>query len=87
MLSLLIIFMLFGTLLPLVQKMQQTLYDKSLRLTAFETMYEAAKEIRATGADSGERTVNKVVFSWEYDSQLCVSYKTYRLLPETVCQK
>ncbi|MCM3611252.1 hypothetical protein M4S82_08275 [Planococcus sp. MERTA32b] len=85
MLSLLIIFMLFGTLLPTVQKMQQTLDDKQLRAAAFETLHEAAKTIKAYGAVRGERTVNGVVFSWDYGSDLCVRYKNYRSLEETIC--
>lgn len=87
MLSLMIIFMLFGTLLPLMQKMQQTLDDKQLRATAYETMHEAAKTIRATGASSGQRTVNHTVFAWEFEDGLCVSYKNYRLQPVTVCEE
>ncbi|MFD1030712.1 hypothetical protein [Metaplanococcus flavidus] len=85
MLSLLIIFMLFGTLLPLMQKMHQTLDDKQLRTIAFETMHEAAKTIQATGKDFGTRTVNSTVFSWEYGTKLCVDYENYRHLPETIC--
>lgn len=85
MLSLLIIFMLFGTLMPTMQKMQQTLDDKQLRATAFETLHEAAKTIKAYGAIQGERTVNGVVFSWDYHSKLCVQYKNYRSSQEIIC--
>lgn len=85
MLSLLIIFMLFGTLLPTMQKMQQTLDDKQLRATAFETLHEAAKIIKAYGEIQGVRTVNGVIFSWDYHSELCVRYKNYRSLQETIC--
>lgn len=85
MLSLLIIFMLFGTLLPTMQKMQGTLDDKQLRATAYETMHEAAKTIKANGLPAGKRTVNNVLFTWEYGSDLCVAYKNYRSLPVTVC--
>lgn len=85
MLSLLIIFMLFGTLMPTMQKMQQTLDDKQMRTTAFETLHEAAKTIKAYGATQGNRTVNGVVFSWDYHSELCVRYKNYRSSQETIC--
>ncbi|WP_422123164.1 hypothetical protein DHX103_15760 [Planococcus sp. X10-3] len=77
--------MLFGTLLPLMQKMHGTLDDKQMRATAYETMHEAAKTILATGRDSGERTINGTVFSWNYDTALCVEYKNYRDTPETIC--
>lgn len=86
MLSLLIIMMLFGTLLPIMQKMQGTLADKQLRLTAYETMHEAAKTIKATGVSSGRRTVNSVQFNWEYSSGLCVVYTDYKSKPVTICE-
>ena len=86
MLSLMIIFMLFGTLMPLMQKMQQTLDDKQLRATAYETMHEAAKTIRSSGASSGRRTMNGSVFEWEFEAGLCVHYKNYLLQPVTLCE-
>lgn len=85
MLSLLIIFMLFGTLLPLMQKMHGTLNDKEMRLTGYETLHEAAKRIQANGEISGVRTVNGTLYSWTYGEQLCVEYGNYRSLPEIVC--
>lgn len=87
MVSLLIITMLFGTLVPTMQKMHQSLESKQLRGTAYETMHEAAKVILSTGASSGERTVNEVLFKWEYGSELCVSYLDYRLSPVTICER
>ncbi|HSJ36609.1 MAG TPA: hypothetical protein VK945_00170 [Planococcus sp. (in: firmicutes)] len=86
MLSLMIIFMLFGTLLPLMQKMQQTLDDKQMRTTAYETMHEAAKTIRATGESYGQRTVNGTVYAWEFETSLCVNYENYRSMPVTLCE-
>lgn len=85
MLGLLIIFMLFGTLMPTMQKMHQTLDDKQLRVTAYETLHEAARTIKGTGSSEGARTINNVVFSWSYDTDLCVVYKNYRSMMETVC--
>ncbi|TAA70667.1 hypothetical protein [Planococcus salinarum] len=85
MLSLMIIFMLFGTLLPLMQKMQQTLDDKQMQATAYETMHEAARTILATGSSSGRRAVNGTIYTWEFNSELCVSYNNYRFMPVTVC--
>ncbi|QHJ71468.1 hypothetical protein [Planococcus halotolerans] len=85
MLGLLIIFILFGTLMPTMQKMHQTLDDKQLRVTAYETLYEAARIIKRNGSAEGERTVNDVVFSWRYSTNLCVVYRNYRSTMETVC--
>ncbi|WP_033541940.1 hypothetical protein [Planococcus sp. CAU13] len=87
MLSLLIIMMLFGTLVPTFQKMQETLHEKQLQLTAYETMHDAAKIIKATGAVSGQRIVNGVQFSWVYGTGLCVSYENYRLSQVMLCEE
>ncbi|WP_203333016.1 hypothetical protein [Planococcus beigongshangi] len=86
MLSLLLITMLFGTLVPVMQKMQGSLDDKQLRLTAYETMHEAAKTVKASGAASGKRTVNSVEFIWEYGGSLCVMYTDHRGNPVTLCE-
>lgn len=86
MLSLMIIFMLFGTLMPLMQKMQQTLDDKQLRMAAYETMHEAAKTIHASGVTSGQRMVNGTLFVWVFDEGLCVNYSDYRSEQVMLCE-
>lgn len=87
MLSLLIIFMLFGTLMPLMQKMQQTLHDKQMRMIAYETMHEAAKTIHAKGLSDGQRMVNGTLFAWEFETRLCVNYTDYREEQVTICEE
>lgn len=85
MLSLSIIFMLFGALLPLLHDMQQSIHYKKERAAAFETMHEAAKTMAATGETSGSRTVNETVYTWEFAENLCVSFLDYRQQEETIC--
>lgn len=73
--------------MPLMQKMLETLHDKQLRLTAYETMHEAAKIIDATGLAKGQRMVNGTLYSWEFDTGLCVIYPNYREEQVAVCEE
>lgn len=85
MLSLFILFLLFGTLLPTMQQLQQSLHTKRERMIAYETLHEAAKEIRSLDIPSGERLVNGVSYRWELSDQLCVSYKSYDEAVKSIC--
>lgn len=85
MLSLLIVFMLFGTLLPTMQKMHQTLDDKHLQAAAYETLHEAAKMMKIYGSASGKRSVNNVDYLWVYSTDLCVHYENNRAEPKIIC--
>ncbi|MGO1059084.1 hypothetical protein ACTL32_08150 [Planococcus sp. FY231025] len=77
--------MLFGTLLPMMQQLQQSLHLKRERMIAYETMHEAAKEMAATDSRQGERTVNGRTYSWDMLEQLCVEYDDYRNRRQRVC--
>ena len=79
------LFMLFGTLLPVMQQLQQSIHLKKERMTAFETLHEGAKEMRAFGSAAGERRVNGVVYRWEMAEQLCVHYENYKQAEKTIC--
>lgn len=79
------LFMLFGTLLPMMQQLQQSLHLKRERLIAFETLHEAAKEIAATGNVRGERMVNGNSYRWEMLERLCVEYEDFRTSSHRVC--
>lgn len=79
------LFMLFGTLLPVMQQLQQSLHLKRERMVAYETMHEAAKEMAATENRHGARTVNGRVYSWEMLDRLCVEYDDYRDQRQRVC--
>jgi hypothetical protein len=85
MLSLVMVFVLFGTLLPALQGMHQTIQLKKERVAAFETMHEGAIEMQSEHSDHGMRTVNGVEFHWQMDEDLCVSYNNYRGTPTAIC--
>lgn len=79
------LFMLFGTLLPMMQQLQQSLHLKRERMVAYETLHEAAKEIAATGNVRGERTVNGSAYRWELLERLCVEYEDFRMRSHREC--
>jgi hypothetical protein len=85
MLSLFMLFMLFGTLLPVMQQLQQSAHLKKERMIAYETLHEGAKEIRFLQNTSGERQVNGVVYRWEMAEQLCVRYENYKRDEKIIC--
>lgn len=85
MLSLFILFMLFGTLLPTMQQLQQSLHLKRERMIAYETLHEAAKEIGSMDTASGRRLINGVAYSWELSDRLCVEYVSYNEKEKTIC--
>ncbi len=87
MLSLAMLFMLFGTLLPMMQHLQQSLHAKKERLVAFETLHEAAIEIKGYGSVIGERQAGGIRYRWEMTDKLCVFYDDYRNSPTQECLK
>ena len=78
MLSLAMLFMMFGTLLPMMQGLQQSLHAKKERLVAYETLHEAAIEIAGFGIAKGERKAAGTLYRWEMAEQLCVYYDDFR---------
>ena len=72
------LFMMFGTLLPIMQGLQQSLHAKKERLIAYETLHEAARELAGYSVASGERKAGGSLYRWEMGEQLCVYYSDYR---------
>lgn len=83
--SLFIAFSIFGTLLPAMQQMHESLELKRERVNAYETLHEAAKEMKQSGKVSGMRRVDTVLYEWKSAPELCVSYHTYQRQRETIC--
>lgn len=81
------VFVLFGTLLPILQGMHEKLELKKERVTAFDTMHEGAVEMKARHTSAGSRTINGIVYKWEMEDSLCVSYTTFNGVPTTICLK
>lgn len=84
MLSLFMVFLIFGSLLPLAHDMQVRLELKKERLAAYETLHEAAKTIAATGIIEGQRSVNGTLYSWQADGH-CVDYVDFQGKQERLC--
>ena len=75
-LTLTIIVIVFGTLLPLATKMTSTLHYKKISMYAVETMYHGAILYKSNGKAKGKREIEGVHFDWIITDQLiCVSYQ------------
>lgn len=79
------LFMMFGTLLPVMQGLQQSLHGKKERLAAYETLHEAAIEVAGFGAARGERKAAGTLYRWEIAEQLCVYYDDFRNEQQKEC--
>ncbi|WP_251047653.1 hypothetical protein [Planococcus sp. ISL-110] len=79
------IFIIFGSLLPVMLSVQQSLQMKKERVSAYETLHEAAREINSTGSVQGQRTVNGIVYNWQMADRLCVDYADYQGKKEQLC--
>lgn len=84
MLSLSIVFLLFGFLVPLMHGMHISLQLKKERVAAYETLYEGAQLVES-GIINGRRTAEGVQFTWELTDRLCVRYKNFRNEAEELC--
>ncbi len=85
MVSLSIIFVIFGSLLPVMIGAQHSLHVKKERVNAFETLHEAAREWNATGKMQGQRTVNGIFYQWQMSDELCVEYMDYKKHRRQLC--
>ena len=75
-LTVVIIFTICGTLIPVSSHMKSTLYNKKLELHASETALEAAKQIRVENVSKGTHRIDHVDYFWSYDGvQLCVEFE------------
>lgn len=79
------LFIIFGTLLPMMQQLQHSLHLKKEQLVAYETLHEAAKQVLDIGTASGVRRVNGSTYRWEMGQQLCVHYEDFRAQTRSVC--
>lgn len=85
MVSLFMVFIIFGSLLPVMLSVQQSLHVKKERVSAYETLHEAAREISSAGSVHGQRTVNGTIYSWEFSDRLCVDYADYQGKQKQLC--
>lgn len=74
-LTILIIFTVAGSLIPLSYHMKTTLYKQKLELHASETALLAAKLMKNQSIRNGYNVIENVEYYWTYDNQkICVEY-------------
>lgn len=75
-LTVVIVFILAGTLLPFSYHLKETLYNQQLELHASETALEIAKRLQTESLKSGVKTIDEIDYHWIYDGQkICVKYR------------
>lgn len=74
-LSISILFVITGSLIPLSYQLKSTLYNKKLELHASETALEAAKRIRYQNESIGVKIIDNVEYVWHFDGQqICIEF-------------
>jgi hypothetical protein len=74
-LTLVIIILIFGTLLPFFYRLETSLYEKKLSMHAAEAALFAAGNIKKLKKYEGQITIDKVTYFWEGDENLiCIRY-------------
>ncbi|MFS0689730.1 hypothetical protein AB1K89_10850 [Sporosarcina sp. 179-K 8C2 HS] len=75
MLSLVVITVIFGTLLPLYSHLSERLEMKKMAMHAAESAYHGAILYHAYGMMAGTNRIEKSVYQWSIDSEgICVTY-------------
>ncbi|HWK23997.1 MAG TPA: hypothetical protein VNS08_13275 [Ureibacillus sp.] len=70
-----IVFMISGTLIPFTYQLKSSMYNQKLELHASETALEAAKMIKTQSIYSGLLSIEDHDYQWNYDGyQICVQY-------------
>ncbi|MCM3389931.1 hypothetical protein M3649_17575 [Ureibacillus chungkukjangi] len=71
-----IILIIAGSLIPLSYQLKSSLYNQKLELHASETALDAAKQIKAQSKIAGSKTIELKEFHWTYDGeQICVQFE------------
>ncbi|WP_052124111.1 hypothetical protein [Ureibacillus manganicus] len=74
-----IILVLTGFLIPLSSKLYESLFIKKLDLHVSEVAYNAAKQIKDKGINAGSVKIDDNNFQWSFDGQkLCVNYQLFK---------
>ncbi|WP_438310730.1 hypothetical protein [Sporosarcina sp. FA9] len=75
MLTLTIVLIIFGTLLPLATKTTAAIHTKKQLMRAAETAYHGSILFKAYGIDSGTHTIDDLNYNWKIGGNfVCVSY-------------
>lgn len=74
-LTLSVLMVIFGTLLPFATNMTSQLHNKKLSMQAAETAYHAAAAYEFHSLKSGNREIDGTIYSWTTTlNEICVSY-------------
>lgn len=74
-LTLVIIILIFGTLLPFFYRLEASLYEKKLSLHAAEAALFAAGHIKKFQKYEGQITIDQVTYFWKGDERtICIRY-------------
>lgn len=77
-LSLSILMIIFGTLLPLYSHMSAQMEMKKLDMHAAETAYHAAVLHSSYGLTEGENLLEQTVYRWSiHANSICVTYRNF----------
>lgn len=76
MLSLVIIMVIFGSLLPLATTLTSSVTGKKSAMIAAQTTYQAAILFKSSGQATGRRIHEDLHYDWTVgDGQICVAYE------------
>ncbi len=74
-LTVVIVLIITGSLVPLSYQMRTTLQNEKLELHASETALEAAKMIKAQAINSGIVSIDQNEYHWSFDGEaICVQF-------------
>lgn len=77
-LSLVILFLIVGSIIPLSYKLKITLFEYKLEYHASEVALNAAKTILYTGQTIGSKTIDGIQYDWYYNGdEICVTYEKF----------
>lgn len=77
-LTVVIILILTGSLIPLSSQLHKTLFVKKIDLHVSQVAYNAAKQIADIGTYTGSESIDNINYQWSFDGQkLCVNYELF----------
>lgn len=75
-LSVFILMVLFGSLIPFSYHLKTSILYKKLDYHASEVALEAAKIVKDVGQTKGTKIIDHVQYDWEYNGgEICVTYR------------
>ena len=85
-LTVVILFTIASSLIPVSYRLKTTLYNKKLELYASEVAHEGIKQFLHTSVTSGVAQIDEVNFYWNYDGKsICVDYTNINQKEQRKC--